>query len=66
MECGIMKKIFYPAVFTKEENGYWVKFPDLPGCFTEGDSISEAYEMAQHIVYSLYEGKLPSVWDVFS
>lgn len=42
-----MKKIFYPAVFTKEENGYWVKFPDLPGCFTEGDSISEAYEMAQ-------------------
>ncbi|MGN0491904.1 type II toxin-antitoxin system HicB family antitoxin [Ruminococcus sp.] len=42
-----MKKIFYPAVFTKEENGYWVKFPDLPGCFTEGDSVSEAYEMAQ-------------------
>ena len=42
-----MKKIFYPAVFTKEDNGYWVKFPDLPGCFTEGDSISEAYEMAQ-------------------
>ena len=42
-----MKKIFYPAVLTKEDNGYWVKFPDLPGCFTEGDSISEAYEMAQ-------------------
>lgn len=42
-----MKKVFYPAVFTKEGDGYWVKFPDLPGCFTEGDTLSEAYEMAQ-------------------
>ena len=31
-----------------------------------GCTAEEAYEMAQHIVYSLYEGKLPSVWDVFS
>ncbi len=42
-----MKKLFYPAVFHKaEEGGYWVTFPDLPECITEGDSIEEAYEMA--------------------
>lgn len=42
-----MKKRFYPAVFTNEDNGYWVSFPDLPGCFTEGATIEEAYEKAQ-------------------
>lgn len=42
-----LKKRFYPAVFTKENDRYWVQFPDLPGCFTEGDTLEEAYEMAQ-------------------
>jgi len=37
----------YPAVFLQEEIGYSVSFPDLDGCFTEGDSLEEAMEMAQ-------------------
>lgn len=42
-----MKRLFYPAVFHKaEEGGFWVSFPDIPECFTEGDSIEEAYSMA--------------------
>lgn len=42
-----MAKRFYPAVFTEEnEGGYSVSFPDLPGCFTEGDTLEQAYEMA--------------------
>ena len=41
-----MSKHFYPAVFTEEETGYSVCFPDLDGCFTEGDTLDEAYEMA--------------------
>ena len=41
-----MSKHFYPAVFTKEETGYSVRFPDLEGCLTEGDTIEEAYDMA--------------------
>lgn len=36
----------YPAIF-HEEDGYWVEFPDLTGCVTEGDSIEEAMSMAQ-------------------
>ena len=36
-----------PAVFRKaEEGGFWVSFPDLPECMTQGDSMDEAYEMA--------------------
>lgn len=42
-----MKKLFYPAIFHKaEEGGFWISFPDLPECFTEGDSMEQAYEMA--------------------
>lgn len=42
-----MKKLFYPAVFHKaEEGGFWVTFPDMPECLTQGDDMEEAYEMA--------------------
>lgn len=37
----------YPAVFHKEDNSYWVEFPDLEGCHTYGSSIPEAMEAAQ-------------------
>ena len=42
-----MSKLFYPAIFTKEENSFWVRFPDLDGCFSEGETLEEAYEAAQ-------------------
>ena len=42
-----MKKLFYPAIFHKaEEGGFWITFPDLPECITEGDDMEEAYNMA--------------------
>lgn len=42
-----MNKLFYPAVFHKaEEGGFWISFPDLPECFSEGDDMAQAYEMA--------------------
>ena len=37
----------YPAIFHKaEEGGFWITFPDLPECITEGDDMEEAYNMA--------------------
>ena len=42
-----MNKLFYPALFHKaEEGGFWVTFPDLPECMTQGDNMEEAYNMA--------------------
>ena len=42
-----MNKLFYPTVFHKaEEGGFWISFPDIPECFTQGEDMSEAYEMA--------------------
>ena len=42
-----MNKLFYPAIFHQaEEGGYWITFPDLPECMTQGDDMQHAYEMA--------------------
>lgn len=39
-------KYAYPAIFTKEETGYSVFFPDVDGCATCGDTLPDAMEMA--------------------
>lgn len=42
-----MMLFVYPAVFHKDEDAYWVEFPDLEGCHTYGGSIPETMEAAQ-------------------
>ncbi len=40
-------KYTFLAVFTKEEDGgYSVRFPQLDGCYTQGDTFEEARQMA--------------------
>ena len=36
----------YPAIIHNED-GYWVEFPDLPGCQTRGDTLEETMGLAQ-------------------
>ena len=44
-------KYTYTAIFTPESNGmYSVHFPDLQGCDTSGDDISDAIKMAQDVL----------------
>lgn len=39
--------VSYPAVFHKEEDSFWVEFPDLEGCQTFGDTLNETAAAAQ-------------------
>ena len=48
-------KYAYPAIFTKEENGYFVKFPDIQPCYTEGATLEEAAIMAKDVLESRME-----------
>ena len=32
----------YPAIVHAEDGTYWVEFPDLEGCFSDGDSLADA------------------------
>ncbi len=41
-----MSLICYPAVFHKEPQGYWVEFPDLPGCLSQGETVEDSYRNA--------------------
>lgn len=50
-------KYIFPAVFTLDmtdenyPNGvYLVNFPDLEGCYTDGETIEEAYKMAEDVL----------------
>lgn len=45
-----MAKYLYPAVFTKEDVGYSVNFPDLKNCFTSGSTLEEAMDMANDVL----------------
>jgi antitoxin HicB len=72
-QSGGMTMLFvYPAIFHKEEDMYWVEFPDLEGCHTYGSSINETLETAQealaaYLLTLLEQGKaLPSPSDISS
>jgi predicted RNase H-like HicB family nuclease len=50
----------FPAVFEAgESKAYVVSFPDLPGCYTQGDTLEEALRMAREALelhlYSMEE-----------
>ena len=52
-----MAKYIYPAVFTEEDNGqYAVFFPDVNGCYTCGDSLIDAIEMAEDALTMMLAG----------
>ncbi|MDR1730600.1 MAG: type II toxin-antitoxin system HicB family antitoxin [Synergistaceae bacterium] len=40
-------KYIYTAVFSENNDGYVVEFPDLPGCHTCGDTLNQAVNMAR-------------------
>ena len=48
-------KYAYPAVFTKEDGGYFVKFPDIQPCYTEGATLEESAIMAKDVLESRIE-----------
>ena len=52
----------YPAIFHKDEGAYWVEFPDLDGCHSFGDDVSETVTNAQeslaaYVLTILEDGK---------
>lgn len=47
-----MSKYVFPAVFQwdPKENVYYVNFPDMDGCFTDGATLAEAMENAEDVL----------------
>lgn len=52
----------YPAIFEKEKEGYSVTFPDFETCYTSGENLAEAIEMAKDVLcLTLYKMEVDKV-----
>ena len=56
--------IRYQARIYKDNGAYSVEFPDLPGCFSMGDSLEEAQEMASEALSLYLEEARDPQWQV--
>ena len=56
--------IQYQAKLHKKGSGYWLEFPDLPGCFTQGDSREEVLEHAREALSLWLEDARDPDWDI--
>ena len=56
--------IKYQVKILKEKKGYSVNFPDLPGCFSMGDTLEEAKEMASEALSLYLEEARDPKWEV--
>lgn len=36
----------YPAIIHQEDGRYWAEFPDVAGCYTDGDTVEDVIENA--------------------
>jgi len=43
-------KYVYPAIFTQDGGAYAVNFPDFESCYTSGETLPEALEMAADVL----------------
>jgi len=64
-----MEGDFMPAIFTviihpnEGIPGYWAESPDLPGCFTDGDTIKETEKNMYESVSLFLEDDYPEIID---
>ena len=51
-------RVFFPAYVHKNaDSSYGVSFPDLPGCFSAADELSDLSKAAQEAVELHFEGE---------
>ena len=55
------KNLIYAAVFEKIDNRYIVKFPDLEGGITQGDTFEEALLRAEQVLAIFYHRQRDSL-----
>ena len=50
--------VSYVGLIHNDEDGIWIAFPDLPGCFTQGDNLEDALYMAKEALECYVLGEL--------
>ena len=64
-----MAKYAYPAIFEEDEGSIAVVFPDLKNCYTQGEDMVDALEMASDVLcgysFSVFRQALPELCFLF-
>lgn len=42
-----MSIVFYPAIVSRDGDGFIVHFPDIPGLYSDGDTVNDAFVNAE-------------------
>ena len=45
-----MESYVFPAIFTGEDKGISIEFPDLPGCLSCADNFRQAFKRAKEVL----------------
>lgn len=56
--------MLYPICLEKVVDGYVVSVPDVPGCFSAGDTFTEAFENTKEAIAFHIEGMLEDGEDI--
>lgn len=56
--------MLYPICLEKVSDGYVVSVPDVPGCFSAGDTFAKAFENAKEAIAFHIEGMLEDGEDI--
>lgn len=60
---ALPRKLIYPAIFSYDDDGICVYFPDVDGCYSQADSTEEALYMAKDALELVLEDYISSMFE---
>lgn len=60
---ALPRKLIYPAIFSYDDDGICVYFPDVDGCCSQADSTEEALYMAKDALELVLEDYISSMFE---
>ena len=53
-----MSVVSYPAIIHRDTDGMWLEFPDLSGCYTQGDTVGGIMDNAKEALTGFLKAKM--------
>lgn len=60
---ALPRKLIYPAIFSYDDDGICIYFPDVDGCYSQADSTEEALYMAKDALELVLEDYISSMFE---
>ena len=60
---SLPRKLIYPAIFSYDDDGICIYFPDVEGCYSQADSTEDALYMAKDALELVLEDYISSMFE---